>query len=157
MEISTFARDLTIFLAPFLPTLLKAGGKAVDTAAGKIGEDSWVKIKSMWSKLGPKLKAKPAALEAVQDVAAAPEKEQAQNALAWQMEKLLGQDQPLLEELVVLLEQAKNSAKGAVIAGAKGSLAVGRDITDSVVITGNQNVTAIGDADGPDKRQKGKT
>jgi hypothetical protein len=61
MEIIT----LTAFLSPFLPTLLRLVGKAVDkateSAAGKFGEAAFAKAQAIWGKLGPKVEAKEAA------------------------------------------------------------------------------------------------
>jgi hypothetical protein len=51
MEIAT----LTAFISPFLPCLLKLGGKAAEkateSAAGKFGEASWSKAQAVWEKL----------------------------------------------------------------------------------------------------------
>lgn len=54
MEIAT----LTAFLTPFLPSLLKFGGKAVEkateSASGKLGEAAFEKAQAVWAKLSPK-------------------------------------------------------------------------------------------------------
>jgi hypothetical protein len=64
MEIVT----LTAFITPFLPFLLKLGGKAAEkateTAAGKFGEAAWIKAQAVWEKLSPKVEGKEAAKEA---------------------------------------------------------------------------------------------
>jgi hypothetical protein len=99
MEIAT----LVAFLSPFLPFLLKLGGKAAEkateTAAGKFGEASWTKAQAVWEKLGPKVEAKEAAKEAAVDVANAPEDEDFQVALKVQLKKLLAEDEVLVKAI----------------------------------------------------------
>jgi hypothetical protein len=73
MDIAT----LTAFLSPFLPFLLKLGGKAIDksteSAAGKFGEAAFGKAQAVWGKLGLSVETKEAAQEAAIDVAKNPE------------------------------------------------------------------------------------
>jgi hypothetical protein len=118
---------LTAFLAPFLPFLLKAGEKATEGAAEKCGVDAWERAKALWAKLRPKVEAKPAAKEAVQDVADKPDDEDSIVALRVQLKKLLEQDKSLAEELVPLMQQPPQS------------MASGDDIQQQ--ITGNRNKT----------------
>lgn len=40
MDIATLAKDVTLFLTPFLPYLLKAGEKAVEEAGTKLGGEA---------------------------------------------------------------------------------------------------------------------
>lgn len=63
-------KDMTAFLVPFLPDLTSAASKAVDEVGKQFGAEAFAKAKSIWAKLHPSLQARPAALEAVQDVAA---------------------------------------------------------------------------------------
>jgi hypothetical protein len=72
MDVTTLAKDLAVFLTPILPYLLKTGEKAAEEAGKKLGGDAWDRAKGLWAKLRPKVEAKPAAQEAVQDAAAAP-------------------------------------------------------------------------------------
>jgi hypothetical protein len=87
---------LTAFISPFLPFLLKLGGKAAEkateSAAGKFGEASWVKAQAVWDKLNPKVEAKESAIEAAIDVVNAPDDEDLQVALKVQLKKLLDHD-----------------------------------------------------------------
>ncbi len=53
MDVTTLAKDVAAFLAPFLPYLLKAGEKAAEEAGKKLGGDAWDKAKSLWGKLRP--------------------------------------------------------------------------------------------------------
>jgi len=71
-----FPAQLVQFLAPFLPYLVKsvklAGQEAAKKLGEKAGEQSLDHAKALWEKLRPKVEARPAALEAVQDVATRP-------------------------------------------------------------------------------------
>jgi hypothetical protein len=104
MEIAT----LTAFISPFLPFLLKLGGKAAEkateSAAGKFGEASWTKAQAVWYKLSSKVEAKESAKEAAVDVANAPEDEDLQVVLKIQLKKLLAQDEALENAIAQILE-----------------------------------------------------
>jgi hypothetical protein len=115
MEIVT----LTAFLSPFLPTLLRLGGKAVDkateSAAGKFGDAAFVKAQAIWGKLSPKVEAKEAAKEAAIDVANNPS-DRAKLVLEVQLEKLLEQDEELMKAIAAILEEdAPNGNAGTTI------------------------------------------
>jgi hypothetical protein len=104
MEIAT----LTAFLSPFLPTLLRLGGKAVDkateSAAGKFGDAAFAKAQAIWRKLSPKVEAKEAAKEAAIDVANNPS-DRAKLVFEVQLEKLLEQDDELMKSIAAILEE----------------------------------------------------
>jgi hypothetical protein len=105
---------LVTFLSPFLPFLLKLGGKAVDkateTAAAKLGEASWTKAQSIWKELSPKIEAKEAAKEAVEDVVNHPDNEKLRVVLEVQLEKLLN-DRPNPRRLSRKYPQHPNHSK----------------------------------------------
>jgi hypothetical protein len=116
MEIVT----LTAFLSPFLPTLLRLGGKAVDkateSAAGKFGEAAFAKAQAIWGKLSPQVEAKEAAKEAAIDVANSPDDEDSLAALRVQLKKLLEQDQELMKAIAqILAEDAPDGTSGTQI------------------------------------------
>jgi len=92
----------------------------------------------LWDKLRPKVEAKPAALEAVQDVAEHPDDEDALAALRQQLKKLLAEDEPLVQELARLLQQAQAGGRTVTASGNR-SVAIGGDVTDSVIVTGDNN------------------
>jgi hypothetical protein len=104
---------LTAFLAPFLPTLLKIGGKALDVAATTSGEAAGTKLTesalnkagAIWQKLFPKVEAKEAAKEAAEDVAKAPDDARAQASLELQLEKILNSDPSLAEAIAKIMEE----------------------------------------------------
>jgi len=136
------AAQLVQFLAPFLPYLLKgvklAGQEAAKKLGEKAGEQSLDHAKALWEKLRPKVEAKPAALEAVQDAAERPDDEDALAALRLQLKKLLAEDQPLAQELARLLQQAQAGGRTVTASGNR-SVAIGGNVTGSVIVTGDNN------------------
>lgn len=138
MDIGALASSLTTVLGPLLPYLLKAGEKAVDETGKAIADQSWEWAKSIWTKLKPKVEAKEAALEAAQDVAQAPEDEDAQAALRQQLKKLLTEDQSLAEEVSRWLDQGRAAGINVSAVGER-SVAIGGDVKGSTIVTGDQN------------------
>jgi hypothetical protein len=63
---------LTAFLAPFLPTLVKAGEQVVRRAADAVADEAFTYARALWERLKPKVEEKPAAQEAAEEVAARP-------------------------------------------------------------------------------------
>jgi hypothetical protein len=96
---------LVAFLTPFLPALLNISSKIFDGALEELGVDALHKAKSIWAALSPKLTAKPAAQEAVKDLAAAPDNPDLQATLRVQLQKLLDQDPTLAEILTAILNE----------------------------------------------------
>ncbi len=120
---------LTGFISPFLPFLLKLGGKAVEkateSASGKFGEAAWGKAQAVWEKLSPKVETKEAAKEAAADVANNPEDEESRIALKRQLQKILEQDKELTKEIArILQENAPDGTPGLQVVQ---------------TVTGNQN------------------
>jgi hypothetical protein len=138
MDIAALAQDLSTFLVPFLPYLLKAGEKATEEVGKKLGSDAWDKAKALWAKLYPKVEAKPAMQETVQDVVKAPADVDAQAALRLQLRKFLAEDETLASEVMQLWEEAK-AAGVTIIAAGERSVAA-QKIEGSTIITGDQNV-----------------
>ena len=129
---------LTAFLAPFLPTLLKAGEKAVEKAADAVSDEAFTYARALWEKLKPGVDAKPAAKEAAEEVVAHPDDEKALGALEIQLRKLLEQDTQLKADLAGIWEQAQAANVVQVTASGDRAVAVGRDVTGSTIITGDQ-------------------
>ncbi len=116
MEITT----LTAFISPFLPFLLKLGGKALEksteSASGKFGEAAFAKAQAVWGKLEPKVEAKEAAKEAAIDLANNPDDQDLQAALRVQLKKLLEQDEELFREIEqILAEDTPDGTSGTQI------------------------------------------
>ena len=115
---------LTTFLAPFLPTLMKLGGKILEGAAAKSGETAGTKLteqalnkaSAIWEKLLPKVQAKEAAKEAAEDVAKAPDDADAQAALRLQFKKILEREPSLAEAIAkIMKEDAPDGTLGTQI------------------------------------------
>jgi hypothetical protein len=138
MDIGALASSVTTALVPLLPYLLKAGEKAAEETGKTVAGQSWEWAKSLWTKLKPEVEAKPAALEAAQDVAQAPEDEDLQVALRVQLKKLLTEDQSLAEEVSRWLEQGK-AAGITVTASGERSVAIGGDAKGNTIVTGDRN------------------
>jgi hypothetical protein len=139
MDITALTHAVTTSLIPVLPYLLKAGEKAAEEAGKKLGGNAWEEVKKLWTKLGPKFEAKPAALEAVHEVASAPDDADAQAALRLQLRKLLTEDQNLARKINQWWENAKQAGVDVAAIGNR-SVAVAGDVKESTVITGDRNV-----------------
>ena len=137
MDYPQLSTQLVQLLAPFLPYLLKgvklAGQEAAKKLGEKAGEQGFEQAKTLWEKLRPKVEAKSAALEAAQDAATHPDDEDTLAALRLQLKKLLAEDQALAQELARLLEQT-------VIASGDRSVAIGGNVSGSVIVTGDGNI-----------------
>jgi hypothetical protein len=132
MDISLLVK----FLTPCLPFLLNVGNKAVEGASQKLGEDIWRKATVVWSKLQPKLEAKPTALEAAKDVANDPEDEDAIASLRLQLKKLLNSDSTLNSEITRLFESEKQTTRiSNITASGEGAIALGDNASNNTIST----------------------
>lgn len=98
------ATQLTIFLSPFLPFLMKLGQTNTESTSKKFGEPAWHQAQQIWNLLYPKIEAKAAAKEAVMDVVHHPQDEDLQVSLRVQLKKLLTQDPHLAEAIAKILQ-----------------------------------------------------
>jgi hypothetical protein len=135
MDISHLAQSVTTYLVPLLPYLLKAGEKAAEESGKRLAGEAWDGAKALWNKLWPKVEAKPAALEAAEDSAQAPEDTDLQAVLRVQLGKLLKEDPSLAEEIESLLVQAKGTG-GSRVSADRGGVAYGDNARDNIAITG---------------------
>lgn len=123
-------KDVLIFLAPFLPYLAKSG----EAFAGKIGEElgakAWEKAKLLWSKLRPRLDADPEAKELLEKIANDPGNQKIREALMEKLADILESDEKLTGELCRM-----------VVAVGDRSVAIGGDLNNSIIITGDRNKT----------------
>ena len=138
MDINALASSLTTALVPLLPYLLKAGDKAAEETGKAVAGQGWEWAKSLWTKLKPKVEAKPEALVAARDVAQTPEDTDLQAVLRVQLKKLLTEDQALAEEVSSWLDQGK-TAGITVTASGERSVAIGGDVNGSTIVTGDGN------------------
>lgn len=132
MDIVALAASLTPILVPYL---VKAGQAAADEAGKGIAGQGLELAKSLWSKLSPKVEAKPAALVAAQDVAEAPDDPDNEASFRKELKKLLTEDQALAAEVQSMLEAAGVN----VTASGDRAVAIGGNVTGSQIITGDKN------------------
>jgi hypothetical protein len=138
MDIGALAGSAATALVPLLPYLLKAGEKAAEETGKNVAGQSWEWAKSLWTKLRPKVEAKPGALEAAHDAAQSPKDDDAQAAFRQVVKKLLAEDQSLAEEVSRWLDQGK-AAGITVTASGERAVAIGGDVKSSTIVTGDQN------------------
>jgi hypothetical protein len=96
---------LVEFLAPALPLLTKAGETAVQETTKKITAETLEVAKALWEKLRSGVAARPAAQEAVSDLAGNPEDEDVRAAFRVQLRKLLEENRALAAEVAGMLER----------------------------------------------------
>ena len=138
MDIGALASSLTTALVPLLPYLLKAGEGAAGETGKKAVDQSLEWGKSLWSKLKLKVEAKPAALEAAQDIAQDPDDQDAQAAFRRQLRKLLTEDQSLADEVSRWLEQGKAGGNTVNVSGSR-NVVIGGDAKGNTIVTGDGN------------------
>ncbi|MDZ7342697.1 MAG: hypothetical protein ONB37_20005 [candidate division KSB1 bacterium] len=138
MELTTLVQTITAFLAPILPYLMQVGERAAEGAINKFGEDTWDHAKQLWGRLFQKLKASPTALKAVKDVAQKPDAQDAQISFRVQLEKLLGADPVLAQEIEQLVAAGQRAGTITIASGEK-SVAIGGSANHSIIITGDKS------------------
>lgn len=136
METAELAKQVGAFLTPFLPALLAGSQDGLKQAAEKLGKGTVEQAERLWRRLWPGLEQRPAAVEAAQEAAKAPNDGDAQAALRLQLRKLLTEQPALASEVEQLFEQARRS--GAVTAAQRG-VAIGGDASGNIIVTGDQN------------------
>ena len=137
MDIATLTQELSSFLIPFLPYLLKAGEKASEEAGKKLGAEAWDKAKGLWTRLRPRVEAKPAAQDIVQKALAHPQDERVKAALELQVEDILREDAAFTADVARLWEEAK--VVGVTILASGERSVAAHKIEGSTIITGDQN------------------
>lgn len=138
MDIGSLAISLTNALIPLLHYLFQSGEKTAEETGKEVTDQSLEWEKSLWSRLKPKVEAKPAALEAAKDAGETPDDEDAQAALRLQLKKLLAEDQSLAEDVSRWLEQGKAAGMNISATGER-SVAIGGDVKGSTIVTGDRN------------------
>jgi hypothetical protein len=127
---------LVSILAPCLGVLLSGATAAAEQLGKSLAPDLLAHAKWLWAKLRPGVEAKPAALEAAEDVAQHPDDERTRAALELQLEKLLRADPALVDELAPIVKEA--IAAGVVAIGDR-AVAVGGNVS-GVIVTGDSAV-----------------
>jgi hypothetical protein len=128
------ARQIVQFLAPFLPYLLKAGEKAAEEAGRQLGAAAWEQAGTLWARLRRKKNVE----QVAQTVAALPDNQALREALREEIARALQEDGALREEIARLWGEAE-AASVTVIARGDRSVAIGGDVSGSIIITGDHN------------------
>ena len=109
IDIAQLAAQITAFLAPYLPYLVKGGKIAAKKAFEKAGEifaeKGWEQAEAMWEKLKTKVETKPAAQDALEEFVKDPKEEDALPSLRQQIKKILAEDMKFAEEISVNIEK----------------------------------------------------
>jgi hypothetical protein len=128
-------------LAPALPYLLRSADHAASQASEAIGDKAWEYAQRVWDKLAARLNERPAAKEAVEDVAADPGDKDAQQVLTYQLRKLLERDAGLAAELEELMAEAAQYVE-LDLTGDRNIAIVNADVDSSTIISGDGNTTS---------------
>jgi len=134
--------DVVAVGALLAPYLSKTVERVATRASEAVGDAAWGFAHRIWSKLGDRLAERPAAQEAVDDVAAAPDDEGARVALERQLGKVLDADPELAAEIEAVLKEAVRA--GVVVQGNRNIVIKDADLTSSAVIGGDGNTVNIG-------------
>ncbi|MDX2647516.1 hypothetical protein PV341_28905 [Streptomyces sp. PA03-1a] len=120
---------LVSLLAPHLPQLLNA-------VAGEPGEPS--PVTRIWNRLRGRVGERPAAQEAVADVAANPDDEVFRTVLFAQLRKLFTEDPAFAAEIGALFAEAQESAgtTNVHVSGDR-SIGIGGNVTGGTISTGD--------------------
>jgi hypothetical protein len=133
------ARTLSEDLKPALPLLVTAGNTVSEMVAGRAltAFERWaVKV---WRRLRHSQTPQSTVVEAAaRDVVQRPDDLDAAAAMRLQLRKLLEADPELAAELAALVEEGRRTGVLTVAAGAR-SVAVSGDVTDSVIVTGDDS------------------
>jgi hypothetical protein len=135
---------LVHFTPPLVDIVKTYGEKAFDTVAEKalekvgenLSDDAWKFGKPILKKILPKLLAKPAAMEAVEDMAKAPDNPAYQTVIQVQLTKMLEADHELLADVTRLIERAQQDGINIAIT-ASGQRSVAAQNINAPVFTGD--------------------
>ena len=128
------AQKISAFLLPLLPYLLKVGDKAAEEVGKKIGGEGWEQAKALWDRLRRKKNVE----QVAQTAAALPDNQALREALREEIARALQEDGALWEEIARLWGEAE-AAGVTVTASGDRSVAVGGDVSGSVIITGDHD------------------
>ena len=107
---------LVDFLAPCLPFLWeKVGTPALESAAGKMGEETWEKAQAMWSKLFPKIEQDEATKVVAAELAKNPESDIWKAAFQEKLQALLDSDEALKQAIAKMLQDEEAATVGTSI------------------------------------------
>jgi hypothetical protein len=139
VDVAELARTLSEGLTPALPVLITAGNTVSErvTSRALTAFERWTA--RVWQRLRHRSTPEFTAVEiAARDVVERPGDRDAAASLRLQFCKLLEADPELAADLTALVEEGRRTGVLTVAAGAR-SVAVGGDVADSVIVTGDDN------------------
>jgi hypothetical protein len=139
MDLVELSYTLGDGLKPVLPLLLTAGNTATEVMTGKAltALERWGA--KVWRRLRRSPTPESTAVEiAARDIVQRPDDLDTARSLRVRLLKLLESDPELAADLAVLVEEGQRAGVLTVAAGSR-SVAVGGDLTDSVIVTGDEN------------------
>jgi hypothetical protein len=140
MDYPQLSAQLVQYLAPFLPYLVKGLKLAGQEAAKKLGEQAseqaFERAKALWDKLRRKKNVE----QVAQTVAALPDNQALREALREEIARALQEDSALREEIARLWGEAEAAGVTVTAIGDR-SVAIGGNVSGSVIITGDRNIT----------------
>lgn len=138
-KILELAQKVSAFLLPLLPYLLKIGEKAAEEIGKQIGGETWEKAKALWGKLGRKERIQKAA----ETAAALPDNPAICQAVEAEIARALEEDSALRQEVTRLWDEAEAAGVTVTAVGDR-SVAIGGDVRESVIVTGDRNTVQQG-------------
>jgi hypothetical protein len=148
MDIATLVQEVTPWLvaaAPYLLTLSKSAGKAAMTevakeATTKLGGGIWGGAKAVWNTLqGSDSKIAPEVVKAIQNVAEIPDDPDTHAVLRVQLRRILSTDSTLKDELIRIIGEVHEKS-GASVIDKNRNVEAGGNLTNSTIVTGNENI-----------------
>jgi hypothetical protein len=136
LNIVELAQKISAFLLSLLPYLLKIGDKVAEEAGKKIGGEAWDKAKALWDKLRRKKNVE----QVAQTAAALPDNQALREALREEIARALQEDSALREEIARLWGEAEAAGVTVTAIGDR-SVAIGGNVSGSLIITSDRNMT----------------
>lgn len=139
MDPQALAQQIVPLLTPFLPYLTKAGEKTAEELGKKLSEPAWEKAQELWAKL----RGKKEVVRVAETAAALPENKGIQAALQEEIAKALQSDPVLMKEIIQVMGVIQSGGTNVTAAGDR-SVAIGGNVSGSMIITGDQNTVQQG-------------
>jgi hypothetical protein len=136
LNIVELAQKISAFLLSLLPYLLKIGDKVAEEAGKKIGGEAWDKAKALWDKLRRKKNVE----QVAQTAAALPDNQALREALREEIARALQEDGDLKREVARLWGEAEAAGVTVTAIGDR-SVAIGGNVSGSLIITSDRNMT----------------
>jgi hypothetical protein len=106
-------------VAILIPYLVRAGQRAAGQVADQLGDAAARLAEALWNRLGPIIRERPTAIEALEDAVARPDDQRARGSLELQLEKLVQADPGLRRDLEALYARGQQAgvirADGSVV------------------------------------------